>query len=215
MRDFLEEDIKITFIIPTIGRPTLQNTLLSLINQTNPRWKAIVVLDGIEPDTTITEFTDNRIVTLQCSKLGEGTNSAGNVRNYGIKHATTEWVAFVDDDDSIKNNYVDIFLNEILHYDVDTIIFRMVIHPEEPFTILPNNNTDDFYACYVGISFALKKSIFDSGIIFEPSGVEDFVFLNKIRENKYKMMISPYALYFVRNYNNHIECNDYNRVFIG
>jgi glycosyltransferase involved in cell wall biosynthesis len=215
MTEIVEEnDIKITFIIPTVARPTLKDTLLSLINQTNPKWKAIVIFDSIEPDTTITELTDNRITTVQCSKLGEGINSAGNVRNYGIKYATTEWVAFVDDDDSVKNNYVDIFLNEIFYHDVDAIIFRMVIHPTEPYFILPYNNTDNFYCCHVGISFAFKKCIFDSGIMFEPSGVEDFTLLDKIRGNKYKMMISPYSLYFVRNYTNHIECSDYNRVFI-
>jgi glycosyltransferase involved in cell wall biosynthesis len=214
-----ETDTKITFIIPTIGRPTLKETLSSLINQTYDKWYAIVIFDDIDPDETIlAEFTDRsvfsdpRIEIIRSPKLGEGTNSAGNVRNYGIKYAKTEWIAFVDDDDSVKHSYVECFLDEIINHDVDTIIFRMV---SEGHTILPPIDTDNFYCCGVGISFALKKSIFDAGIVFEPSCTEDFFLLDKIRENKYKIMISPHVLYYVRNYNNHIESHDCgSRVFI-
>ena len=82
----------ITFIIPTIGRSTLSNTLESLINQTNPNWKAIVIFDGVS--STI-KNTDRRISVIESSKLGKTYNSAGVVRNYGITLADTEWVAFV------------------------------------------------------------------------------------------------------------------------
>ena len=215
MTEIVKEEVKVTFIIPTIGRSSLRDTLLSLMNQTNSQWNAIVVFDNIEPDENIVnDFSDNRIKIMKSNKLGEGKNSAGNVRNYGIKYATTPWIAFLDDDDSLKNTYVDIFLSEISH-NVDAIIFRMLNKKKNLIKILPLNNCDNFYFRQVGISFALKKSIFDSGIIFEPSNKEDFELLKKIRENKYKMMISPHLLYYVRNYDNHIECNDLNRVFIN
>jgi glycosyltransferase involved in cell wall biosynthesis len=99
---------KITFIIPTIGRSTLQQTVQCLLQQTNPAWKAIIVFDGIEP--TI-QPRDNRIDILTHAKVGVN-NYAGAVRNYGISHATTEWIAFVDDDDGISSNYIDLFLFE-------------------------------------------------------------------------------------------------------
>jgi glycosyltransferase involved in cell wall biosynthesis len=205
-------ETKITFIIPTIGRTTLKDTLLSLINQTNPHWKAIVIFDGIEIDNNIVGFYDERIKVIKSSKLGEGHNSAGNVRNYGIQFAETEWIAFVDDDDSIKNTYVDIFLNEIIKYNyIDLIIFRMLDHG----LILPPDNVNNFEHCRVGISFALKKYIFDSGIVFEPSTYEDFFLLNKIRENNFTIMISPYLLYFVKKCDTSIELPNSNRVFIN
>jgi glycosyltransferase involved in cell wall biosynthesis len=199
----------VTFIIPTIGRATLKNTLLSLINQTNPNWNAIVIFDGIEPDKNLLFFSDNkldsRIKILQCQKLGEGSNYAGRVRNYGINYAKTEWIAFVDDDDTIKDNYVEIFLYEINKYKVDVVIFRMLFCDE----IMPHDKIDNFIINNVGISFALKKSIFDNGIIFESSKEEDFHLLDKIRENGYKMMISPHLLYFVK------DCQEYSRIFIN
>jgi hypothetical protein len=80
--------------------------------------------------------------------------------------------------------------------------------------ILPTNNSTDFFVNQVGISFAMKKTIFDAGIIFEPSGSEDYELLNKIRQNRYKIMISPYILYFVRSYNQE-DNSVLNRVFIN
>jgi glycosyltransferase involved in cell wall biosynthesis len=43
---------KITFIIPTIGRKTLINSLQSLISQDNPNWCAIVIFDGVSKNIT-------------------------------------------------------------------------------------------------------------------------------------------------------------------
>jgi len=188
----------ITFIIPTIGRSTLQNTLDCLINQSNPNWKAIVIFDGIS--STI-QNTDPRIRIIESPKLGEGTNSAGLVRNYGITFADTEWVAFVDDDDNLSRRYVDIFIEESNAYALtDIIIFRIEAYKD---CILPKFTTETFYFEQVGISFAVKKKVFDEGHVFIPSKKEDFVYLDEARNKKYNIMISPYVTYFVRNYNKH------------
>ena len=197
----------ITFIIPTIGRPTLSKTLDSLINQSNPNWKAIVIFDGI---TSTIQNTDPRIRIIESPKLGQNYNSAGLVRNYGITFADTEWVAFVDDDDSLSNNYVDIFIEESSAYTLaDIIIFRMEASKD---CILPLFSTETFYHNFVGISFAVKKKIFDEGHLFLPSTAEDFYYLDEARNKKYNIMISPYVTYFVRNYNKNRCPNLGNRV---
>lgn len=197
----------ITFIIPTIGRSTLSKTLDCLIKQTNPNWKAIVIFDGIS--STI-QNTDPRIRIIESPKLGQGTNSAGLVRNYGITFADTEWVAFVDDDDGLSNNYIDIFIAESSAYTLaDIIIFRMVQSGSD---IMPSLETDTFHCCHVGISFAVKTKIFNEGHIFIPSGREDFNYLDEARNKKYNIMISPYVTYFVRNYNKNTYPNLGNRV---
>jgi glycosyltransferase involved in cell wall biosynthesis len=205
----------LTFIIPTIGRDSLPRTIKSLENQTNQDWNAIIIFDGISPSI---ETTNDRIKIIQIEKKGEGSNHAGNVRNEGIKLVTTEWIAFVDDDDSIASNYVETFYNEIKEFNnIDVIIFRMSYFFDSN-DIKPQLEIDNFYAQDVGISFAIKKSLFESGFCFLPSSGEDFELLHKIRENNYKMMISPYIRYFVR-------CSEYieqtnnnvigNRVFIN
>jgi glycosyltransferase involved in cell wall biosynthesis len=190
----------VTFIIPTIGRDTLTRTIESLEKQTNINWKAIIIFDGCTP--TI-ELNSDKIQIIQIDKKGEGINSAGNVRNEGIKHATTEWIAFVDDDDTIASNYVETFYNEIQEFNnMDVIIFRMSYHYDKDYILPPLDEITQFYDTKVGISFAMKKKLFDLGYIFIPSSGEDYNLLCKIRDNNYKMMISPYIRYFVR-------CNEY------
>jgi glycosyltransferase involved in cell wall biosynthesis len=183
----------VTFIIPTIGRETLSLTLQSLKNQTITNWKAIVIFDGIEPN--ISE-TDPRITIIKTPiKLGQGYNSAGLVRNYGIKFVNTEWVAFVDDDDSITPNYIESFLSE-LWLDPDVIIFRMTLDDR----VCPSIDSTNFFIKNVGISFAVKTELV-SKFIFIPSIEEDFEFLDKVRLKKYKIVLSPYITYTVNKYN--------------
>ena len=57
----------ITFIVPSINRPTLGNTIQSLLNQTNPNWKCFVLYDGVDGK----DFTDPRIETFKLEKLGK------------------------------------------------------------------------------------------------------------------------------------------------
>lgn len=148
------DETKITFIIPTIGRTSLINTIASLINQTVPYWKAIIVFDGIEP--TI-QLKDPRIKCIEIRKSGEGHNSAGNVRNEGIKWVNTEWVGLLDDDDIISSRYVETFLNETTDFpEMDAIVFRMYQEIEKGVLIdriLPELDTDSLYHQHVGISF--------------------------------------------------------------
>jgi glycosyltransferase involved in cell wall biosynthesis len=181
----------ITFIIPTIGRDTLQRSIDSIQNQTNPDWNIIVVFDGI-PSTLF--ISNPKITIIENKKEGKYKNSAGNVRNHGMQFVKTEWIAFLDDDDTIAPDYIQTFYNEIQTYPlVDVVIFRM----KRDSDILPNIKTDDFYEGDVGISFALKSELFKSGFQFKPSSTEDFEFLDLLRKNGKIIMISPHVKYFV------------------
>jgi len=202
---------KLTFIIPSIGRDTLENTIQSLENQTNDNWNAIIIFDGCEP--TI-KNTNDKIKIMQIEKIGGILcyNAAGAVRNEGIKCATTDWIAFLDDDDTIASNYVETFYNEIQEFNnIDVVIFRMVYKCN---TILPVLYETNIRCGYIGISFAMKKSIFDSGINFNPGGCEDYDLLGQILNNNYKIMISPYIRYFVR-CSEHIHIEYTNNNVIG
>lgn len=182
----------ITFIIPTVGRNTLINSINSLLNQTITLWKAIIIFDGIPSNFKI---SDERVTIIQSEKLGENINSAGNVRNYGITFAKTKWIAFLDDDDEIANDYIEIFYRELkILPDLDVLIFRM----KQEDRIIPKLKIDNFYICDVGISFVMKKSIYDKGLKFIPNSAEDFLYLDQIRNKKYKIVISPYIKYFVK-----------------
>ena len=182
----------ITFIIPTIGRKSLKNSIQSLKNQTIKTWNAIIIFDGIK--CNINE-DDNRVKMVEIEKAGRDYNSAGDVRNYGMSLVDTEWIAFLDDDDTLSNDYIEIFYKEIELYPyIDTLIFRMKLNDR----YVPDLNINNFYICDVGISFIMRTEIFLDGIKFSPSGAEDFYYLDSIRRNNYIMMIVPYVKYFVR-----------------
>lgn len=180
----------ITFIIPTINRHTLSRTINCLINQTNPNWKAIVVFDGIACE----KYLDSRITSISIEKIGK-QNFAGLVRNRAINMVDTEWIGFVDDDDTISYDYVEKFYEEIkINSSAKCIIFRMKTR-FEPEKILPAAQHKDIIKNKVGISFVYKKEI---NILFEPCQTEDFYFLSKIKSLGHNIVISPYITYFVR-----------------
>jgi len=203
----------ITFIIPTIGRSSLNNSINCLLNQTINDWNAIIIFDGVSCNI---ENIDSRIKIIETTKKGLSINSAGLVRNYGISFATTKWIAFLDDDDIISNDYIETFYKELEEnnkINLDVIIFRMKIGDR----IVPKIETDNFYLCDVGISFIIKKEIYNDGIKFVGDGAEDFLYLDNIRQNNYKIMISPYVKYFVRETTLDDQSNNIvgNRLFIN
>jgi glycosyltransferase involved in cell wall biosynthesis len=207
---------KITFIIPTIGRESLIESIESILKQTIKEWNAIIIFDGIKSNIKNKNIiNDNRIKIIEIEKKGIKINQSSHVRNYGILLSNTDWIAFLDDDDIIANDYIKTFYEELdLYKNIDVIIFRMI----DKERIIPKLETDNFYLCDVGISFIMRKSIYDSGIYFIPDGAEDFLYLDNIRKNNYKIMISPYVKYFVRKKNieiNNLEIKNGNRVFIN
>lgn len=187
----------ITFIIPTIGRDTLKRSINCILNQTIEEWKLIIIFDGMKSNITTCNriIKDNRIMIIETEKkLGKDINSAGNVRNYGMNFVNTKWIAFLDDDDSISDDYIEVFYNEYHKYKMDLYIYRMKLDNR----IIPNINSDNFYLCDVGISFIMKSKIFKNGIQFIPDGAEDYIFLNNVRNHNYKIVISKYVKYFVK-----------------
>jgi glycosyltransferase involved in cell wall biosynthesis len=185
----------ITFIVPSIGRDTLGRTLQSLIQQTDPEWTCMVVMDGVDIPHDLP--TDERIKYMRIEKTGE-RNHGGRVRNAGMRASTDSiWFAFVDDDDTVTSDYVE-KLKKSIHQmpDVEVFIFRMMIWFNN---ILPFYNDTDFTKEHVGISFTIKASIFrEDKLYFEPSCGEDYDFLDRVRTAGKNIHILPYICYYVR-----------------
>jgi glycosyltransferase involved in cell wall biosynthesis len=184
----------ITFIIPSINRETLDRTIQSLKNQTNNNWKCIIIYDGVEPSK---EYVDDRIKVLKIDKTGIIKNSHGQsglVRNYGLEFCDTEWIGFLDDDDTINPLYVDTLLNK--YNDYDFIIWRMT---DKYGLILPPVNLDIIKFGYVGISLSFKKGLLKYDLKFESNkDGEDYDFIKKLESITDKYKISEEIFYNVR-----------------
>ena len=211
----------VSFIIPSrLSRLELLNrTLESLQNQTVSNWEAII---GVDVEMTQSEETihladqvrgrdDIRIKyhNIHTGTLDRGRhhNGSGGVRNQIImQYARADWVAFIDDDDTLSPYYVEMLMRSI-HREprLDICIFRMQGYPG-PTDLLPPPRTYDLHVGQVGISFAVRKSLFvDQGILFVPHQSEDYFYLRDAFDHNAKIRSSTCNMYFIRQYPPSVE----------
>jgi len=95
----------LSIIIPCFNQAIyLHDCLDSILQQSFSDWEAIVVNDGSSDDTNNVAKTycqkDSRIKLIE--KQNGGLSSA---RNFGIQHATGDWLLFLDADDMLMNHH--------------------------------------------------------------------------------------------------------------
>ncbi len=88
-------EIPVTVVVCTLNRrDSLERTLLSLREQSYPRFE-VVVVNGPSTDGTtemLEQFAD-RVRVYDCAEA-----SIGRARNLGVQHGASDVVAFIDDD---------------------------------------------------------------------------------------------------------------------
>lgn len=181
----------VSFIIPTLGRESLNRTLQSLVDQTDPYWQALVIADSV-PNWCLPQI-DNRIYGMNLTRKEGNANCAGLVRDHGITNACGEWLGFVDDDDSLEPDYVKWLREESVGQDV--VVFGMRCGPAGQ--VLPPGK--ELVCGYVGISFAVRSQFRrEKGIWFSNYGAEDYQFLDNARRLGARIKVSDRVAYRVR-----------------
>jgi glycosyltransferase involved in cell wall biosynthesis len=88
----------VSAIIPTYHRPTeVVRAVQSVLAQSHRPVEIIVVVDGRD-DATVRTLRSMNERTLRVLVPDRNLGNA-SARNFGVSHATGEWVAFLDDDD--------------------------------------------------------------------------------------------------------------------
>lgn len=186
--------VKISIIVPVYNvEKYIDKCLNSLVNQTLKDIEIIVVNDG-SPDNSqkiVDKYTKKYSNVKSYIKKNGGISST---RNYGLKYAKGEYIAFVDGDD-----YVDITMFEKLYnkakeksYDVVECNPRMVddngkLIKDVYYTLSNDVTTEEELKKYMINMYTsvwnkiYKKSLFNKGIKFK-TGVwfEDVEFLYKL-----------------------------------
>lgn len=187
------ENALVSIIIPTYNREkTIKRSVESVLQQTWDNIEVIVVDDGSTDKTKsiISQIQDKRLKYYKIKNSG-----ACAARNYGIKRANGQYIAFQDSDDYWYENKIEKQIWAINEYDVDIVACRMKVcvdgkcvdsYPIGVTAGIKNSPNDIF-----GIntpSIIGKREIFDE-ILFDKSmpRFQDFELLVRVID-KYKLL---------------------------
>lgn len=127
---------KVSVIITSTGRPEIKSAIDSVKNQTYGNMEIIVVLDGSLPNGIETDG----IKIIHLDNVRNGNIS----RNIGIKAATGEFIALLDDDDIFYPPKIEKQIKKIQDaYDIEAVVsytkVKMVSVGKSESKILPNS----------------------------------------------------------------------------
>lgn len=102
--------------------------LYSLINQTKPNWSAHVISDGSYDgfDGVNEHFSEYDNIKFSVID-GPNEDWGHTARNYGLKHATQDWVVMTGADNYYMPDFISEFLKHIPH---NNLIFCNMVHNE-------------------------------------------------------------------------------------
>ena len=170
----------------------LKETLESIANQTFDNFECIIIDDG---------STDNSNIISQdfCKKYSKFQHfeyenaGVGKARNRGINQANGEYIVFVDGDDNVEKELLEILHKYINNYDIDLIRYQCkVVHyraVKEPEKLNYHSHIDKLMTGYEALLkwsepnkryalawlYCIKKTILtDNGIKFPKGIYEDF-----------------------------------------
>lgn len=169
--------IKVSVVIAACNAAlTLRETLKSLLAQTYMDWEAIVVDDGSTDGTLIVAESfakiDNRIRLTSQANMG-----VSNARNHGIAMATGDWLLFLDSDDTLSNQHLQVLTQELANdVDLDAIVcgWRQVFldGTSGPDSI-PRVETDLFPALTQSCVFAIHCCVVRKSLVLEVGGFDE------------------------------------------
>ena len=115
--------VKISIIVPTYnGEQYILKCINSLLDQTLKEIEIIVIDDGS------TDNTKNLVLQIKDPRVKyyyQKNQMQGAARNYGIKLAKGEYIAFVDDDDYVDSKMYEKMYNKAISFDSDLVVCDM------------------------------------------------------------------------------------------
>lgn len=164
----------VSVIIPVYNvEQYLDKCVQSVINQTYKNIEIILVDDG-SPDKCPKMCDEYSVCDKRIKVIHKSNGGLSDARNAGIDAASGEYITFIDSDDYVEHNYVDLLVKEIIEYNADiscgkhNVIYEdrvikqfsgnhYVLKPEEAFDMMLYHNDMDVSAW----AKLYKKSLFD------------------------------------------------------
>lgn len=133
--------IDVSVIVPVYNvEQYLEKCLNSLVNQEFDNYEIIVVNDDSTDNSQkiIDRYVEKYPKLIRGYKKKNG--GVSSARNYGLDKAKGKYVAFVDSDDYVTNNYLCMLYNEAKINDYDIVVCDI---------IEKSNTNEKFLSCYV------------------------------------------------------------------
>lgn len=113
---------KLSFIIPNYNSGhLLKRCIMSIISSNSCNFEIIIVDDGSSDNSIdLVNGLDNRITIIRQKNMGVST-----ARNNGVAQASGDYIAFVDADDTLCNNW-DRYVFEDINRKVDLVTFNYI-----------------------------------------------------------------------------------------
>lgn len=173
------KDNKISVIIPTIGRPSLFNLLINLLNQSKKPDEVLII------DNSVNKNAYQIYLRLKKEKILKyiylKTPGQYNALNYGINKASYDNLCFIDDDCLPDKNWLKNLFNCYLRFNKKLVIIgkNKCFNDNNLFSAIEYYNDQSFFEKFF---YKKKDKIFSFFLDIKN------VFLNKkiIKENKLK-----------------------------
>ena len=217
------DDILVSVIIPAYNAEKYLGFCLdTVIAQTHKKLEIIVINDGSKDNTgkICDEYAekDSRVRVIHQENHG-----VAFTRNVGLDEATGEYIAFIDSDDYVKSNYIEVLLKTCTENCSNITICKSTdTYKRELFDLPVSYNTRTYESmfllqnisyldvCYeVVISMIFHKSVFDNlrfpvGLIYEDS----YIYYDLIK-NAGKITFIDTVLYYYYLSSNSIMRSDF------
>lgn len=153
---------RLTIIIPVYNAANdIHRCLGSLLPQLSPADEVLLIDDGSTDDSMsilrkVEEDNPEIVRVITHENMG-----AANTRNKGIKEAYGEYVSFMDNDDYVEPDYVNVLMSEIIGSDYDVVECGYDRRTDEDvlFTCKPEGNGEWYkYMCQAPWAKVYKKS---------------------------------------------------------
>lgn len=97
-----EDLIKLSIIIPYYDRPKYIKRLLEVLEPQLTNETELIIVDDCSPIP----------LDYPCIRLNENSGGASIPRNVGLDKAKGKYIAFIDSDDSVSDDYIETILNK-------------------------------------------------------------------------------------------------------
>ena len=132
----MKENIKISVIIPIYNcQKYLSECLQSLSNQSISDFETILVDDG-SSDSSLEICETYSLNKDKVKVIHTDNNGVSIARNIGLKNAKGELVIFIDADDVLEYNYLEILSQTIENNDVDLVCCGYKTFPSDTDSVI-------------------------------------------------------------------------------